>query len=390
MVGVCGVALSGLLHAAAAGALVLAGLSLAASGVVEVGSPAEAAGHSVAFGLASLRVPLEAGDVQGTFAPLTGLGLTLWGLVSGARRLASRWPGGRAALVGAIAVGFSAACTAAAVAAGAAASLEPSLAAGAVAGLLMGAAGAALGTRRSRLGPGEGPDGPRTLGPASGKGPGSGEGAGRLRTAWRVAFRVGPPSVTPGLAGAIVTTGIAAAWYVVAVVVRLSGLPFRAIAGGILLALAAAPNAVIALAALGMGAPVDAVLSGPGLADPIAGRLSLWDWGAGLAPLYTLVLVIAPLLGATAAGRASAALSPDDPALLRGLRNGAVLGAVVAVGGWAGSFAAEAGVAEAAAEVDRLSARLGFSPLLAFGLALAWGVAGAYAASLRRSRVGPP
>ncbi|MDQ3951688.1 MAG: hypothetical protein M3279_01810, partial [Actinomycetota bacterium] len=100
----------GILHATAAGATVVAGLWLVAPELVDADGMPEAAAQAVAFGLACLRVPLEAGDVRGTFAPLTGLALTLWGLVSATRKLLPGWPGGRPAQVVAVAGAFAAVC----------------------------------------------------------------------------------------------------------------------------------------------------------------------------------------------------------------------------------------------------------------------------------------
>lgn len=354
-IGAAGVAVLGLLHSAASGAVVLAGLGLAAPDVIDVDGALEAAAHAVALGLACLRVPLEAGDVQGTFAPLAGLAVTLWGLVGAVRKSASRSVGSRGQRVAAVALAFSCACAAAAAGVAAIADLEASVPGAALAGLAWGGVAAAWATRR----PDETPL--RGLG----------------------SLVPGPPSIAPGLGALCVALGLAAAWFVVVLVVALAGSPARAFAGGLLLGFAALPNAAAALTAIGLGAPVEAVLDGTALPGPVAESLSLWDWGGGLAPPHVLALVLVPLVASSAGGRLAGVATPRDPAPARGLRNGAVLGAGLVVAGWAGSFGATAG-----ATGDRVAVRLGFAPVVVFALAVAWGVLGAFVGPrLRRSRV---
>lgn len=371
--GATAIALNGLLHAAAAGAVILAGLSLAVPGVVGVEAPAEAAGHALAFGLASLRVPLEAGDIQGTFAPLTGLAATLWGLVSAARRVTPAWPRTRRLHAAVAGFGFAAACAGAAAVAGALSGLKPSVLGAAVAGLTWGAAATWFGTLPRRHTEEE---------PDESRGPLGGLIGGRLRRLRGAALRLGPPALAPGFLAAATAAVVTGAWFLFAVVARFAGTSPRAFAGGVLLALAAAPNAAAGLVAVGLGAPVDAVLTGTELGDPLSESLSLWDWGGGIAPVQVALLALAPAAGAALGGHAAAQVTPRDPALQVGLRNGAVMGVALAVVGWLGSFGATAtGAAE------EMSVRLGFPVLIVLGLALAWGVAGAYAG---RSRVTPP
>jgi hypothetical protein len=182
----------------------------------------------------------------------------------------------------------------------------------------------------------------------------------------------------PGLVAASVTVALAGAWFVVAVVVSVAGRPFGEAAGGLLLAVAALPNAAAALAAVGLGSAVDTVLSGPAVTGRLSGSVSLWDWGGGVAPPHILVLALFPLAGAVLGARVAAKAAPGEGPARRGLRTGAVLGAVVAVAGWVGAFSAEAGPA-----ADRVSLRLGFAPVTVVALGLAWGVAGEYLARLR-------
>jgi hypothetical protein len=345
-IGAAGVAALGLLHAVAAGAVVLAGLALAVPEVIDVDGGVEAAAHAVALGLACLRVPLEAGDVQGTFAPLSGLLVTLWGLAGSVRKAAPGWGARRGQQVAAVAIGFAATCAGAAAGAGAFADLEASVSGAALAGLVWGGVAAAWATR------------------------GRGADAGDHRSP----FVVGTPSVAPGFTGLAVALGLAAVWFVVVLVVALVGSSPRAFAGGLVLGLAALPNAAAALAGLALGAPVEAVLDGTALPGPVAESLSLWDWGGGLAPAHVLALVVVPLVAGSIAGRRAAAVTPGDPSLTRGLRSGAVLGAGLVVAGLAGSLAATAGAAG-----ERVDVRLGSAPLVVFGLALVWGVVGAYA-----------
>lgn len=340
--------------------MILAAFVLAAPGVVELDGPAEAAGNALALGLASLRVPLEAGDVQGTFAPLAGLALTLWGLASAARKVTPGWPEPRAFRAAVIGLAFAGVAAGAAAAAAALSDVEPSTSDAANLGLLWGAVGTWLGTIPSRA---------RPAGRAS------------LRRLHASALRLGSPALAPGLTAALVSAGLAGAWFLVAAVVQLAGAPPRVFAGGMLLALAAGPNAAVGLVAVGLGAPVDAVLSGTALADPLSESLSLWDWAGGVAPPHVLLLVLAPAAGVVLGGRAAAGGKPSGlvTTLVAGARNGAVMGGALVAAGWVGSLGATA-----AAGAERVSVRLGFPALAVFGLALAWGVVGAVAG---RSRV---
>ena len=339
--GAAGAALVGLLHATAGGALVLAGLNLAVPGLPDAGDGLEGAAQAVALGLAALRVPLESGDVHGTFAPLSGLLLTLWGLASSVRRGAAEWPGRRIHHLVATGAAFALVCAGAAIVAGAATTLDASVPGAAFAGFCWGALAAAWATRRRAGEPG---------------------------------LSFGPPAVAPGVAAAGVALGLGAAWFLVVACAGLLGSSLREVAGGMLLALAVAPNAGAAVVAVSVGASADAVLTGTALAGPLRESLALWDWaGSGVAPPHVLPLVLVPLVGAAAGGRLAADLAPETPLLLRGLRNGALLGALVVLAGWAGSLATTATAAG-----DRVSVRLGFPALTTFALALAWGVAGGY------------
>lgn len=213
--------------------------------------------------------------------------------------------------------------------------VEASIPGAALAGLLWGSLGAALGTYRNGVVP-------------------------------------GPPSVAPGLVAASVAAGLAGVWFLVAVVVGVAGGSAREIAGSILIALALAPNAAAALVAIGLGGSVDVVLSGTALADPLRDSFALWG-DSGAATAHVLILVLAPFVAVLAGGRVAASVTPATPAIVRGLRNGAVLGTALVVAGWAGSLSTTAGSAGAL-----VSAALGFSEVTVFALALAWGVAGAY------------
>lgn len=332
--GAAGVALSGLLHATAAGALVLAGLSLALPEVVDAGNPLDAVAQAATFGLASLRISLESGGVEGTFVPLSGLVLTLWGLVSAARKAVARWPGVRVQHVAATGLAFSLACLGAAAAAGAVTTPDASLPEAALAGLVWGSLAGAVATH-----------------------PGSGS------------VRSREHAMAPALLTGGVALAVAAVWWALAAVAALWGSSARGIGGGLLLAVAFLPNAAATLVAVGLGGWVSFVLDGTVLADPLSDSISLWDG----ASFYVAVLVLAPLTATLAGGRLAAARTPEATALIRGLRNGAVLGAVIVLAGWAGSLGATA-----ADGGDRVSVRLGFGGPITFAAALAWGVAGGY------------
>lgn len=340
--------------------MVVAAFALAVPGTIEAGNAVDATAQAVSFGLASLRVPLESGGVDGTFAPLTGLLLTLWGLASATRRAAGRWPG---PLPHVIATGgaFALVCAAAAAAAGLGTSIEPSIGAAALAGLTWGSVGAALGRyAATRVRP---------------------TGAGRA-SRW---LRFGPPGLAPGILTATVAAGLAAALFLGIALVGLGGGSPREIAGGLLLALAVAPNAAAALVAVGLGAAVSVVVDGTLLVDPLRESLSLWDGEP-----YLIALVLVPLVATVVGGRSASAALLEAPALIRGLRNGAVLGAVLMLAGWAGSLEATAAPAG-----DRVSVRLGFPGVVTFALAVVWGIAGAHLGPRlpwprRGSRVGDP
>jgi hypothetical protein len=301
----------------------------------------------VTLGLACLRVPLESGSIGGTFAPLAGLLVTLWGLGSAAARAsrsrsASRWRD--VAVVGVV---FALVCALAALAAEAAGSpvegttteggpdsLGASVAGAAVAGLAWGALAAAWATRTR---------------------------GGRL---W--------DSLAPGIAGAAVALGLAVVWFLVAAAVWLegsSGVPARELGGGGVIAVSLAPNAGAAVAAVGLGGEAELVIedSGPRSADSI----SLWNWIGRTRPWHRFLLVLGPLVGAIVAGRLAAARMPRRDTLVHGLVNGAVLGVAVVIAGWlaSGTVAVEEGV----------RARLGLAAQpVALLIALVWGVAGAY------------
>ena len=297
----------------------------------------EAVAQAVAFGLASLRVPLESGGVEGTFAPLSGLLLTLWGLASAVRR-AGPGAGGVRHVV-ATGAAFSLTCAGAAAVAGASTGLDASVPWAAVAGLGWGALGAAAGTYLP---------------------------ARRVRSEAREV--PGGASLAPALLTVCVALALGAVWFLVAAVLGLAGGSPRELAGGFVLALAVAPNAAAALVAVGLGSSVDIVLDGTLLADPLRDSLSPWDGSP-----YVLTLVLVPLVATFAGGQLAAALAPQTRTFVRGLRNGGALGLSLVLAGWAGSLAATATSAG-----DRVSVRLGFSALVTFALSIGWGVAGAY------------
>lgn len=351
MVGAVGVALVGLLHATAAGAVVVGGLRLAAPEALDAGNPVDAVAQAVAFGLASLRVSLASGGVQGTFVPLSGLVLTLWGLASAARKSAASRPGVRVQKIAATGLAFSAVCLGAAAGAGALTTPAPSLPDAALAGLVWGSLAAAFATRPQPVAEG-------------------------LRRS--------------GVAPALLTAGAAlvpaAVWWLVAAVAWLSASSPRELAGGLLLALAFAPNAAAALVAVGLGGSASVVLTGTALANPLSGSISLW----GDAPAHLVWLVLAPVVAALAGGRLARALTPDASPVVRGLRNGAALGTAIVLAGWAGSLGATA-----VESGERVSVRLGFGGPAVFAASLVCGVAGAYLGprlpfATRGSRVSAP
>lgn len=408
-----GAALAGLLHATAGGAVVVAGLGLAVPGLIQAANPLEAVAQAVAFGLASLGVSLESGDVQGTFAPLSGLLLTLWGISSTVRRAGAKSPapGVRQAAATGLCLGI--ACAGAAVAASSATTIEPSPPQAAVAGLLWGSVGAALGrlgpagrppqggpapasdpTPASDPAPASGPAPVFAPAPASGPAPAGAPPAGTPPGPPAPVPRAGASAgsgvalgLRPGLVTVGAALGLAFLWYLVAVVGGVAGGSARQVVGGILLALMAAPNAAAALVVVGVGGSVDVVLEAGLLERPLRESLSLFE-GAGP---YLLALAAVPAVAAAAGGRAAAAVSPRVSPVVRGLRNGAALTIALVVAARFGSLAATS-----AAEGDRLSVRLGFFPgVLGFAVALAWGVAGAYAGPRlplprRRPRVDGP
>lgn len=348
--GAAGAALVGLLHAAAGGALVLAGLNLAIPGLLDAGDGFDGAAQATTLGLAALRVPLESGDVHGTFAPLSGLLLTLWGLASAVRRSVGEWPGRRVHHIAATGGAFALTCAGAAAVAGAVTTLDASLPGAALAGFVWGSLAAAWATRRG------GADRPSKL----------------SLGAPRVSF--GPPEVAPGLVAACIALALGAAWFLVAAFAGLLGSSPRELAGGMLLAIAVAPNAGAALVAVGLGASAETVLTGTALAGPLRESVALWDWaGTGVAPPHVLFLVLVPLVAVVVAGRLAANIAPRTPQLLRGLHAGAALGPAIVLAGWAGSLAATS-----AAAGETVSIRLGFPALTTFALAHVWGVAGAY------------
>ncbi|HYP25007.1 MAG TPA: hypothetical protein VEV43_15675, partial [Actinomycetota bacterium] len=173
----------------------------------------------------------------------------------------------------------------------------------------------------------------------------------------------------------------------VAVVAGVAGGSSRQGAGGILLALMAAPIAAAALAAVGVGGSVDVVLDAGLLERPLRQSLSLWE-GAGP---YVLALAAVPAVAAVIGGRVAAAVWAQVSPLVRGLRNGAALTIALVIASIVGSLAATSG-----AGGDLLSVRLGFFPgIVGFAIALAWGAAGAYAGPRlplprRRPRVDDP
>jgi hypothetical protein len=353
------VAGQGVLHATAAGALLLVALRLAAPGVLDGRSAGRAGAEAIALGLACLRVPLGSGDLSGTFAPLGGALATAWGIAVAVRRWSPGWPGGRGPSVAVVAGSFAVACSAAAALARFGTPLEPSLLGSGLAGAAWGALGAAWGTARRERG--------ETAGTR------------RARARAGTARLLGAhPRVGPGVAGVAVAAVLGAVAAGALLVVQAAGASPSEAAGTLLLGIAAAPNAAATLVSLGLGAPVEVVLGGTAAAETTRATFALWDWaGRGAAPPHVLALVLVPACAVVAAGRAAARVAPDDPTLVRGLVTGVVLAGSLVTAGWAGSLRATAGPAAGSATLS-----LGVSPVPVVVLALAWSIAGAYVGSL--------
>ncbi|MFN2587824.1 MAG: hypothetical protein ABR613_06890 [Actinomycetota bacterium] len=336
----------GLLATIAAGAVATAGLDLTVPDLLSVESPPDVLRYSVVLGLGGLRVPLDLSGITGTLAPLT----------SGAAAFAAiAWAVGtrgavasRRVTVAVVSVSFAVVCAVAALltrgSGGASAGW-----AGAT-GLAWGAAAAFWGTSARAGGTREGPSRRVLLGWAGG-----------LAAAWAGA-------------GAVVLL----------VLGKIDGARF----GGIVpLIVAFAPNVLSALVALGCGARVElGEHSTDGASIDALEGVALWDWNGGAAPWYVLALAALPLVASVVA----AAASPDESRLRRGVRNGVVLGATVALLGWAGSYQATV-----RASGDAATIRVGIDVAPAFLLGIAWGIAGSFVASwlpwpLRRPRVVPP
>lgn len=324
----------------------LAGLTLAAPGSVAVDTPAEAGGHALAFGLACLRIPLDAGGVEGTFSLLTGLAVVLWGLSTSCRHLTPRWPGTGWSHAGLVGLAFSAVAAGGAAVAGPLSELDPSVPVAAVAGLVWGAAGAALG-RMPR-------GGPRAL-------------------------RSRAPGIAPGIEGAGAALVVAGVCFVVAAPAFLAGLAASELVGSVVLTLAALPNAAVALTTLGLGARLDVLHSGGIFGDAVSESPALWDWGSGIAPVPALVFVLAPVAAVILASRRAAHSRPEDRTIVRGLRNGVVLGVTLALAGWVGALGATTGEG-----ADEVAVSVGSNPFVVVSLAVVWSVAGAFVFGARR------
>ena len=316
----------------------LGGLRLGAPGLLPADSFGDALVHSTTLGLASLRVPLEAGDVTGSLSPLTGAVVAVAAVAAGTRERRNRWTATRPVQVAAVAVALASLCALLAWA-GRGAELRADVGGAALAGALWGSLGALLGTAER------------------------------------------PAARFPGRAPATLLTiaaGLAGAWVVVvgAGLAVAGGVGLRALGGMALLVVAFAPNVAAALIALGCGARVDAAIHFEGGDLSSAGGVALWDWAGSAAPWYVLVLVAIPLTAATLA-----ALVPPGPSLRRGLRSGLVLGGTLFVAGWAGAYEASRGVGP-----DGAAFRLGIDLGPVFALGVAWGLVGALVATVIERR----
>ncbi|MDQ3981255.1 MAG: hypothetical protein M3271_01085, partial [Actinomycetota bacterium] len=248
---------------------------------------------------------------------------------------------------------FGIVCAAAAAATAAASTVSPSVAGAAIAGTVWGALGTAIGRRVAFRDDRE-----------------------ARATRRRLALLDRRPRAAPGLVTTLVAGALAAVWFTVAIFLEVVGVPLSAAVGGVLLALAMAPNALVALVAVAVGARVDALATGTALADPVRESFSLWEWaGSGVAPVHVMVLVAAPLVASLAGGRVAAVVTPADPVLARGLRNGVLFGAALVLMGWAGALHATAG-----SSLDQATVEVSIPALRVFLPALVWGIAGAWAA----------
>ncbi|HEX2296136.1 MAG TPA: hypothetical protein VHN37_12620, partial [Actinomycetota bacterium] len=188
--------------------------------------------------------------------------------------------------------------------------------------------------------------------------------------AWLRALPLGPPAVRPGILAAVVALGLAAAYFLVAAGIGLARTP-RELAGGLVLAVAVAPNAALALVSTALGSSADATLAGTGF-EPVGGPLLYWDWTElEFLPAHSLVLLLAPLAGVVAGGRAAAAVAAGAGAARRALCVAVPFAAALLLVGWAGSLEATAGGGG-----EDVSIRVGFEPLATVVLALVWGTAG--------------
>ena len=336
------IAALGLLTAVAVGAVVTAGLDLLLPELLAAGSPAEALGHSVRFGLASLNVPLSAPGVTGNAVPLTGLVAAFATLASSVRRRSPGWSTASLGGSAATAVAFACLCWLAAVA-----------------------------TRTGEAGAS-----PRWALAYGLMFAGTAAAAGRS-TAKRDATGAAPPAARVAAARSVVVLvlragGLAAAWLlavgVVAAATGAATLP--QVLGAGLLAAAFAPNVLGGVVALGAGARVEFELAyGDGTVASLEG-LALWDPGDGIALWHVLPLVLVPLLATMAA----AGVTPQEAALRRGLRIGLALGFTLFVLARVGAFFVTVTGAGAA------GIRVGVAGAPAFALGVAWGVAGSFLA----------
>jgi hypothetical protein len=340
----------GLLAAVAVGAVATAGLDLLVPEVLAAGSAPEALRYSVWLGLASLNVPLDAAGIAGDAAPLTGAAAAFWTIASSVRRRSPGWAAASSLGTAVTAVAFAGLC-------GLAAATSHTVDAGAspgwslVYGLTWGGVAAAAG-RSAALRDAAGAEPP----------------AGRVAAARSL------------VALALAAGGLAAAWLLAAgVVAGATGATVSRLLGPALLTVAFAPNVLGAVVALGAGARVELVLADADGTVAAPEGLALWDWGGGIAPWYVLILVLVPLLATIAA----AALTPHEAPLRRGLRTGLALGLALFVLSRAGSLAAT--VPGTAAGI-----RLGVDGVPAFGLGVAWGVAGSFLALALPRAAHPP
>jgi hypothetical protein len=317
-------------------------------------------------GLACLRVPVEVGGAELTVLPLGALAVIGWALVAAtAEQVARRDPAGYSRRAGALegaktGAGLALLCLVSALVfrfGGA----RPVAADPALALLLGGLWGALFGALGGLRGRGEGPS-----------------------AWWGLALarlsRLGPGAVAGANAGllALVLMGLSAASLallrvIVALAAGGAGLSLGRVVAVVVYAVAFLPNIVVAIAALGLGAPVHvgARLTGAGRLLDAGASHSLLSWDGGPAPAWALLALLIPIAAfalASFSARRSAGPTADVRLVLGtlALLVALVLATVALLG--------EARLVGAALGRGGF-VRVAASPGWTFALALVWGLA---------------